>query len=215
MDCGHGSFSRLQELMPEENVTGVVISHEHLDHCIEASSLFIKYAYGSTTDKKWPVYAAPGVAAALEVHTGKPLTDVFKWNEIDETARATIGSIDFRFSRTDHPVHCLAMELTSPTARLVYTADTGPGWSVSAFDPGADLVLSEASYQDAHMGKPIHLSARQAGEAARSANARALMVTHIWPTLDLEISSREASEGFGSQVLVAQPDTTVQLGTDA
>ena len=78
-----------------------------------------------------------------------------------------------RFSRTDHPPPTVAVEIAHDGKRLVYTADTGPDWSVEAFGPGADLVLSEATYQHDDIRAPIHLSARQAGEAAREPQARA------------------------------------------
>ena len=93
----------------------------------------------------------------------------------------------------------------------MYTADTGPGWSVTAFAPGADLVLSEATYLDAHKPAAIHLSGKEAGAAARAAQARRLMITHVWPTLDPEEVQREASAAFGADVLLATPHVTTVL----
>ena len=92
------------------------------------------------------------------------------------------GDIDLRFSRTDHPPPTYAVEATHDGSRLIYTADTGPDWRVGAFAPGADLVLSEATYLHDNNPAPIHLSAKQAGEAARRGRgAQRLMLTHLWP----------------------------------
>ena len=67
----------------------------------------------------------------------------------------------------------------------IYTADTGPDWSVDAFGPGADLVLSEATYLHDDIRAPIHLSAQAGRRSARARRRRArLMLTHLWPTLD-------------------------------
>src|SRR5262249_57147659 len=86
---------------------------------------------------------------------------------------AEVGELALRFSRTNHPPPTYAVEATAPSGRrLIYTADTGPGWSVGAFGPGADLVLSEATYLDADRPAPIHLSAKQAGTAAPEAQAK-------------------------------------------
>ncbi len=93
----------------------------------------------------------------------------------------------------------------------MYTADTGPEWSVDAFGPGADLVLSEATYQHDDIRAPIHLSARQAGEAAREAKARRLMLTHLWPTLDPVASVEEGSEAFGRAVTLAAPHLVTHI----
>src|SRR5262249_38695774 len=97
------------------------------------------------------------------------------------------------------------VEVVHDGKRLLYTADTGPEWSVEAFEPGADLVLSEATYQHDDIRAPIHLSARQAGEAARAAQAKRLMLTHLWPTIDPVASVEEGSEAFGKSVTRAAP----------
>ena len=85
----------------------------------------------------------------------------------------------------------------------MYTADTGPEWSVDAFTPGADLVLSEASYLHEHRRSAIHLSARQAGAAAREARARRLILTHLWPFIDRDAVLAEGAEAFGDSVTLA------------
>jgi ribonuclease BN (tRNA processing enzyme) len=87
----------------------------------------------------------------------------------------------------------------------VYTSDTGPGWSVAAFPPGADLVLSEATYLHHSKSAPIHLSAKEAGAAARAADAHRLMLTHVWPQLDPALIAAEGSGAFGAPVILAEP----------
>ncbi len=117
----------------------------------------------------------------------------------------TVADCGLRFSRTAHPPPTLAVEVTADGKRLVYTADTGPDWSPEVFGPGADLVLSEATFQRDFDSSGIHLSARQAGQAARAAGARRLMLTHLWPGLDPTASVVEGSEAFGREVLLAAP----------
>jgi ribonuclease BN (tRNA processing enzyme) len=114
-----------------------------------------------------------------------------------------VGDIDLKFSRTDHPPPTYAVEATHDGRRLIYTADTGPDWTVGAFDPGADVVLSEATYLDAHIPAPIHLSAKQAGTAARDAGAERLILTHLWPMIDRLEAAAEGSNAFGRGVTLA------------
>jgi ribonuclease BN (tRNA processing enzyme) len=116
-----------------------------------------------------------------------------------------VGEITLRFSRTDHPPPTYAVEASAEGKRLVYTADTGPGWTVGAFEPGADLVLSESTYLHEHRPAPIHLSARQAGEGARAAGAQRLVLTHLWPMLDPARVAEEGAEAFGGPVTLAAP----------
>jgi ribonuclease BN (tRNA processing enzyme) len=47
------------------------------------------------------------------------------------------------------------------------------------------------------------MTASQAGELARNAGARALVLTHVWPTNDRELMASIASEAFGAPVVVA------------
>ena len=104
------------------------------------------------------------------------------------------------------------MDLTgSDGRRLVYTSDTGPGWSVDAFAPGAQVVLSEASYIHADRRSPIHLSAHEAGTAARAAAAERLVLTHLWPQVDPSTIVEEGSEAFGAAVTLAAVDLSVTI----
>ncbi|MDQ1459931.1 MAG: hypothetical protein QOI08_1415, partial [Actinomycetota bacterium] len=182
MDCGNGAFANLQQHANPADLTAVVITHGHPDHSVDIYGLHVMYKYGLECSGL-PVYAPEGVEKTLEGLVGE-WTDTFEWNLVGDGDRATIGDAQLLFSRTDHPLPTMGIDLEQGGKRLVYTADTGPKWSVETFRPGADLVLSEATYQHDDIRAPIHLSARQAGEAARAAKARRLMLTHLWPTLD-------------------------------
>ena len=209
MDCGNGSFTNLQQHANPEDLTAVVITHAHADHCVDIYGLHVLYKYGLDLHHL-PVYAPEGVEKTLEGIVGE-WTDTFDWNLVGDGDRATSGEVQLQFSRTDHPLPTVGIDLEYGGKRLVYTADTGPGWSVDAFRPGADLVLSEATYQHDDIRSPIHLSARQAGEAARAAKARRLMLTHLWPTLDPVASVEEGSEAFGHAVTLAAPHLVTHL----
>lgn len=209
MDCGNGTFANLQQHANPEDLTAVVITHAHPDHCVDIYGLHVLYKYGLERSDL-PVYAPEGVESKLEGLVGQ-WTDTFEWNLVGDGDRASIGETTVCFSRTDHPLPTVGVEVAHGGKRLVYTADTGPGWSVDAFAPGADLVLSEATYQHDDIRAPIHLSARQAGEAARAARARKLMLTHLWPTLDPVASVEEGSEAFGHAVSLAAPHLVTHI----
>lgn len=209
LDCGNGSFANLQQHMLPEDIDAVVISHGHPDHCVDLYGLHVLYRYGLERGGL-PVFAPEGVERHLESLVGS-WGETFEWNAVGGGDRVTVGGLSLCFSRTDHPPPTMAVEMRRGDKRLVYTADTGPGWSVDAFEPGADLVLSEATYQHDDIRTPIHLSARQAGAAARAARARRLMLTHLWPGLDPVASVEEASEAFGRAVALAAPHVTTQI----
>jgi ribonuclease BN (tRNA processing enzyme) len=56
------------------------------------------------------------------------------------------------------------------------------------------------------------MTSRQAGETASRAGAKRLMLTHIWPTLDVVDMEREVEETFDGEVLPAREGMTVSLG---
>lgn len=201
MDCGNGTFANLQRHLPIEDLSAVVITHEHPDHCVDLFGLHVSLTYGLHRTGL-PVYAPVGLERRLETLVGS-WGATFDWHTVEDVDALDIGDVYARFSKTDHGPPTLAVELGHEGKRLVYTADTGPEWSVEAFGSGADLVLSEATLQREQEGTLQHLSARQAGVAARAAKARKLVLTHLWPTLDPLASIEEAQEAFGASVTLA------------
>jgi ribonuclease BN (tRNA processing enzyme) len=210
LDCGNGTLANLQRHQAVEDLTAVVITHQHPDHCVDLYGLHVMLAYGLER-RGLPVYAPEGVEEHLATLVNGDWGATFAWMGLTDGDEVSIGEARLRFSRTDHPPPTLAVEVTADGRRLVYTADTGPGWSVDAFDSGADLVLSEATFQRDGEGKPGHLSARQAGEAARATGAKRLVLTHIWPGLDPAASAVEGSEAFGQEVTLAAPHQRLRI----
>jgi ribonuclease BN (tRNA processing enzyme) len=210
LDCGNGTFGALQQHLPVEDLTAVVLTHEHPDHCVDLYGLHVMVRYALRA-KGLPVYAPAGLAEHLGTLVHGDWGGAFEWHTIDETRPVSIDGTTLRFSRTDHPPPTYAVELAAGGSRLVYTSDTGPGWSVEAFAPDADLVLSEATYLHDDKAAPIHLSAKEAGVAARAAEARRLMLTHLWPLVDRHDVIAEGSAAFGEAVVLAEPGLTTKV----
>jgi ribonuclease BN (tRNA processing enzyme) len=210
MDCGNGSFANLQQHVDPADLSAVVITHAHPDHCVDLYGLHVMYRYG-IEQHGLPVFAAEGVEKLLKVLVAGSFGDAFEWHTVHDGESVALDGATLRFSRTDHPPPTVAVEIAHAEKRLVYTADTGAEWSVNAFGPGADLVLSEATYLHDDIRTKLHMSARQAGELAREAQARRLMITHLWPTIDPLASVEEASEAFGHEVTLAAPHLSTHV----
>ncbi len=204
LDCGNGTFGQLQRHLAVEDLTAVVLTHEHPDHCVDMYGLHIMLRY-ALKRRGVPVYAPVGLGEHLGSLVGGDWGGTFAWHPIDETEPVTIGSTTLRFSRTDHPPPTYAVEITADDTRLVYTSDTGPAWSVEAFAAGADLVLSEATYVHGEKAAPIHLSGKEAGAFAKAAKAQRLMITHLWPQVDPQLIVAEATAAYGAPVTLATP----------
>ena len=88
-----------------------------------------------------------------------------------------------------------------PGRRVVYTGDTRPIPETVRMAAGADLLIHEATFADEEADRARetdHSTAREAGEVAREAGVRRLVLTHISPryTLDQSILVREAAAAF-------------------
>jgi len=206
LDAGAGTLANLQRHLPLAELDAIVLSHEHPDHWTDLEGFhnvlrFVLFRTG------FPVYAPAGV----KQHIYGDMSPWVAWKDIADGDTATVGGLSLTFSRTDHGPETLAVRVDAEGSSFGYTADTGPGWAVSALGPGLDTVLCEATVPSILEGRMQHLSARQAGESAREAGARRLVLTHLWPTLDREQSRAEGAEAFGAPVEVAAVDAVFTL----
>ena len=207
VDTGPGTLANLQQHIDVTALDAVVVSHSHPDHWGELGVLRNALKYGFDV-QGMPVYSTSAVRKLVDIVCGDPSEPTFQWGIVADGDSVTIGDLEFTFSRTDHPVETLAMRIEAEGKSLLYSADTGPGWSLEALGPDADLAICEATLLVETEGTAPHLSARQAGQSAAAAHVSDLVVTHFWPTSDPRRHEDEAAEAFGRRVGVAVPGKT-------
>lgn len=198
VDAGPGTLANLQRHIGLDQLDAIVLSHEHPDHRsdLEGWNVVCQHLLERTG---FPVYAPAG----LRERTYQPETPAFTWHVVTAGATVDIGAIRITFSRTDHGPETLAMRIEAGGRSLGYSADTGPAWSLAALGPGLDLALCEATLSIEEEDTMQHLSARQAGAQGRAAGAGRLVLTHLWPTLDVDKARRHGSDAFGAPVEIA------------
>jgi ribonuclease BN (tRNA processing enzyme) len=200
LDAGPGTLATLQEHVGLDAIDAVVLSHEHPDHWRDLEGYLVACRYGKRPRAGIPVYAPAG----LRDHAYFDLEPTFVWHEVADRDAISVGDLRIAFSRTDHNVETLAVRVDGDGGSLGYSADSGPGWSLEALGPSLDLALCEATLASDEEGKVQHMSARQAGLSARASGVRRLLLTHLWPTLDHDVSRREGSDAFGAPVELAE-----------
>jgi ribonuclease BN (tRNA processing enzyme) len=205
VDLGPGCLSNLQHHIELPELTGVVLSHAHPDHWVDLTGLHValKYRFGREEVPVWGTAENRGMALLV---TGA-IEPTFDWKVTGDGDDFAVGPLRVRLDRTDHYVETHAVRIDAPDgSSLVYSADTGPDWSLDHFAHGVDLALVEATYGTDSEAKGIkHLSARQAGTMARSASARRLVLTHMWPGSDPRVHARNGAEAYGAPVTIAAP----------
>lgn len=199
LDAGSGTLANLQRHVALDQIDAVVLTHEHPDHWSDLEGYRVACAYVIERTGV-PVYAPVG----LEERLSADAAPAFEWHTVAGGDGVTVGRLQLRFSRTDHPPETLAVRVDGDGRSLVYSADTGPAWSLADLGPGIDVALCEATYLADREGTAGHLSARQAGAMARQAAAGRLVLTHVWPTVDPEASRAEAEAAYGRPVELAR-----------
>jgi ribonuclease BN (tRNA processing enzyme) len=207
VDTGPGSLGNLQQHIDLTALDAIAVSHSHPDHWGELGVVRNALKYGSQFEGM-PLYSTSAVRQLVDIVCGEASAPTFGWGIVADGDTVTVGDLELSFSETDHPVETLAMRIASNGESVLYSADTGPGWSLEALGRGADMALCEATLLAETEGTAPHLSARQAGQSAADAKVGQLVVTHFWPTSDPRRHEDEAAEAFGRAVGVAVPGKT-------
>jgi ribonuclease BN (tRNA processing enzyme) len=111
-----------------------------------------------------------------------------------------------------HPVESYAMRLEHAGRALVYSGDTAPTPALAQIASGADLFVCEAAFLEGPANpEGLHLTGKQAGEAATAANVKNLVVTHVPPWGDQARALAEAKETYAGPIELAVPGLTVEV----
>jgi ribonuclease BN (tRNA processing enzyme) len=195
IDTGPGTLARLQRHIALADVTAVVVSHEHPDHCAELPVLRNALRY-ILHISDLPVITTAGTRDLVD-HISGGAAPTFTWDVVRGGDERQIGDLRLRFVTTDHPVETLAIRVDHPAGSLAYTADTGSGLDGRLLDPdgtGVDVLLVEATMSVEEEDAVQHLSAAQAARIAIAAGARRVVVTHVMPGADPHARAAEVAE---------------------
>jgi ribonuclease BN (tRNA processing enzyme) len=229
LDCGSGVFAKLRAVRDYLDVDAVLISHLHADHILD----LVPFSYGllisprrrqhafapgqsGAKNRSRPRLIAPsGAGETLERLTGSwgsegLVADAFAIEEYGADSVVSVDALEARFRRVPHHVTSHAVNLTSPNGgRLTYSSDCRPSEELVEAARDTDLLLVEATVPEPEPdGARGHLTPAEAGEHARRAGARRVVLTHISDELDTEWAVEQASEAFGGPVEIARQGET-------
>ncbi len=215
LDCGTGVFAKLRTHCEPTDIDAVLITHLHADHIADLlpfghALAFVYREFGHRPQ----LLAPPGSIAKFNAITelfgvGYQIENAFLVDEYDPGKPARVGPLAIRYQPVPHYVPTWACELTSPSgARFTFGADCAPNDELPAFARGTDLIMLEATEGTIPHISPDdlrgHLTAYEAGQLARAAEAKRLVLTHFSDLLDPEQVRSQGRAGFGGPVDLAQ-----------
>jgi ribonuclease BN (tRNA processing enzyme) len=218
LDAGTGTFSNLQRHIQVRDIAAIVITHGHPDHFVDVVPAFYARHYGGLGDPHLPFYSPEGFTNAMSLLVSEDGSDVmaeaYAFTTLRDGDRFQVGPFDIRAFEMRHVgVNALGYRIEAGGTVFAYTGDTGPTDAVVELARGADVLMAEASYQDSSNLLPFHMSARQAAEHAKTAGVGRLLLTHLLPTLDPEVSLAEARSAFDGPVEIAEQGMTTVIGS--
>jgi ribonuclease BN (tRNA processing enzyme) len=224
LDCGNGVFSKLRQHVDYIDVDAVVISHLHADHFLD----LVPYSYALTYAPRqqpvpvaqWPGTDHPARPRLIAPQGAKDtfrrivgawgnedlIENAFVLEEYGPNSTAEIGSLAVRFQEVPHFTETFACDFSSSNGggRFTYGADCRPGEELIRIAKDTDLLIVEATLpRPERTGVRGHMTPAEAGDHAKRAGARRVVLTHISDELDEGWARNEASESFGGPVEVA------------
>lgn len=231
LDCGNGVFGKLRERVDYTEIDGVMLSHLHADHFLD----LVPYSYAliyAPKQQPVPVHTWDGtddparprlIAPPNAVETFRRVVGAWGSDDLVESAfqieeyaagdEVSVGDVTAKFHPVPHFVETFAVRISSPgSGDVVYSADTRPGEEVIEAARDADLLIIEATLpRPERTGVRGHLTPEEAGEHAKRAGAKRVVITHISDELGDEWAREEAQRGFGGVVELAREGATYDV----
>ena len=192
IDLGSGCLAQLTARTAPEELTALLLTHWHYDHCSDVLPLLYRLeshlaAGGAPLHVYAPVDDGSIVRKAVATSPAIILHDVTPGDIL------SLGSMTITAHAGRHPVPALMYRLTDGQHTLCYTGDTNTVEGLADFARDADLLLADGLFTQALWaeGKP-HLSAALAAQLAQDARAKKLVITHLNPAIDPQTLLKEA-----------------------
>ncbi len=109
-----------------------------------------------------------------------------------------------------HDIDSFAIKVEAERKSLVYSSDTIYNEKLVRLAKDADLLLAEATL-DVKMEGVDHMTASETGKLAKEANAKMLVLTHVWPTFKDKHTIERAAENYDGDIECAGANKVFEI----
>lgn len=217
LDLGSGALGALHEFADPLTIDAVFLSHLHPDHFFDMSGFYVMRKYHpSGVQGRIPVYGPSGVAKRLAKSYGLApdpgMKREFDFHEYGEHPTVAVGPLTVEVAPVAHPIESYAIKVSHAGRSLVYSGDTGPCEELVDLAAGTDLLLAEAAFREGEDNpRDLHMTGKDAAEAAVRSGAGRLVLTHIPPWYDRSAALDEARPVFDGPLDLASCGATYEL----
>lgn len=213
LDAGSSTLVELEKELDPLDLDAVILTHYHHDHIADLGVLqYYWQLYPTQTPKPiLPIYGHTEDEFHFNDLTMEGVTEGRAYFEAEELK---LGPFLVTFMKTVHPVPCYAMRFVEEKtgAVFVFTGDSGYLESFNEFAKEADLFLADTYLFDGNEHHKAHFTAGEAGNFAKNAAVKKLVLTHLPQQGDLEeLRQQAAATSNGIPVELAQPHKVFEI----
>jgi ribonuclease BN (tRNA processing enzyme) len=222
MDLGPGTMGRLLAAGTTIfDLTHIFISHFHPDHTSELAPLIFSTKYPDQERRTRPltVLGGEGLIAfyeGLQVAYGDWIVlpeHQLRFRELNVTSGETIrmDGVAMSFQPVQHRPESLACRIDSPGGlSMVYSGDTDMCDGLGRLARRTDLLVCESALPD-DQKVPGHLTPSLAGRIASQAEAKRLVLTHLYPPSDSVDIVKQARSTYKGEIIAAEDLMTFEF----
>jgi ribonuclease BN (tRNA processing enzyme) len=231
LDCGNGVFGKLRERVDYTEVDAVIISHLHADHFLDLVPFSYALIYapkqqpvpvhiweGTDNPANPRLIAPPGAVETFRRVVGAWGNDdliesAFRIEEYAAGDRVEVGDLWASFHPVPHFVETFAVRIGAEgSGEIAYSADTRPGDEIVDVARDADLLIIEGTLpRPERTGLRGHLTPEEAGEHAKKAGAKQVVITHISDEIGDDWAREQGEKGFGAPVEIAREGASYEV----
>ncbi len=207
-DSGPGTLRKMLEAgLTYQDIDQIFYTHFHVDHIADLAPFLFATKYPISAREEDLVITGPKglrnfYEQLVQLYGSQIVSDHYAlainevgdgdieekgWNMVTRSVPHTDQSIGYRIEDPEGKV-------------LVYPGDSDYSESLLELSREADLLILECSFPEKVEG---HLSPGLAGQVAKEADAKRLVLTHLYPVCDREEILRPCEAQFTGQVVVA------------